>query len=144
MTHINRSALVMHSAEQMFDIVNDVEAYPDFLPWCSATELLYQDEQRIEATLHLAKAGLHYSFTTCNELVRPERMRIELVEGPFSHFSGLWTFEALSEEACKVTLDLGFEFSGKLTNFAMSKVFNQVASTLVDAFVQRAEQLYGR
>ncbi len=143
MTQVNRSALVLHSAQQMFDIVNDVRAYPDFLPWCASTELLCEDDQSMEATLHLAKAGLKYSFTTRNRLSRPDRIEIELVEGPFSRLTGVWTFEALNSEACKVSLDLVFEFSGKLTGMAMSKVFNQVATTLVDAFVQRAERVYG-
>ncbi len=143
MTQVNRSALVLHSAQQMFDIVNDVKAYPDFLPWCASTELLCEDDQSMEATLHLAKAGLKYSFTTRNRLSRPGRIEIELVEGPFSRLTGVWTFEALNSEACKVSLDLVFEFSGKLTGMAMSKVFNQVATTLVDAFVQRAERVYG-
>ncbi|QEQ95608.1 type II toxin-antitoxin system RatA family toxin [Neptunomonas concharum] len=143
MTQVNRSALVLHSAQQMFDIVNDVKAYPDFLPWCASTELLCEDDQSMEATLHLAKAGLKYSFTTLNRLSRPDRIEIELVEGPFSRLTGVWTFEALNSEACKVSLDLVFEFSGKLTGMAMSKVFNQVATTLVDAFVQRAERVYG-
>lgn len=143
MTQVNRSALVLHSAQQMFDIVNDVKAYPAFLPWCADTELHYEDDNQMEATLHLAKAGLKYSFTTRNQLERPGRIEISLVEGPFSQLSGVWRFEPLSDEACKVSLDLGFEFSGKLTGLAMSKVFNQVATTMVDAFVQRAEQLYG-
>ncbi|BBB28407.1 type II toxin-antitoxin system RatA family toxin [Neptunomonas japonica] len=143
MTQVNRSALVLHSAQQMFDIVNDVLAYPDFLPWCAKTELLFEDEQQMEATLYLAKAGLKYSFTTHNNLARPTKIELELVEGPFSQLSGYWTFEALSDEACKVSLSLGFEFEGKLKNLAMSKVFNQVATTLVDAFVQRADAIYG-
>lgn len=142
MTQVDRSALVLHSAQQMFDIVNDVLAYPDFLPWCANTELLYEDEHKMEATLYLAKAGLKYSFTTRNRLTRPLRIELELVEGPFSQLSGVWTFEPLSDEACKVSLNLGFEFKGKLKSIAMSKVFNQVATTLVDAFVQRADKIY--
>lgn len=143
MTEVNRSALVLHSAQQMFNIVNDVVAYPEFLPWCAATDLIYENEEEMQATLHLAKAGLKYSFTTHNRLLRPNRIDIDLVEGPFSRLSGVWTFEPLSEDACKVSLNLGFEFSGKLTGLAMGKVFNQVATSLVDAFVQRADKLYG-
>jgi ribosome-associated toxin RatA of RatAB toxin-antitoxin module len=142
MTQVNRSALVLHSAQQMYDIVNDVKAYPDFLPWCARTELLCEDEQKMEATLYLAKAGFKYSFTTRNHLLKPNRISIDLVEGPFSELSGFWVFDALNEEACKVSLSLSFEFAGKLKNMAMSKVFNQVATTLVDAFVQRADKLY--
>ncbi|MBN0986331.1 type II toxin-antitoxin system RatA family toxin [Amphritea pacifica] len=143
MTQVDRSALVLHTAEQMFDLVNDVESYPQFLPWCSGTTLIESTDEVMQASLKVAKAGLRYSFTTRNELQRPEIIRIELVEGPFSSLSGLWTFKPLSEEACKVSLSLQFDFSGKLTSLAMSKVFNQMAATMVDAFVNRADQVYG-
>lgn len=143
MTTVNRSALVLHSAEQMFDLINDVQKYPDFLPWCSRTKLIDEDEEMIEATLFLEKGGLSYSFTTRNLKKRPEKMTISLVEGPFKSLEGVWTFTPLNDEASKVELNLNFEFSGKLTSLAMSKVFNSVASSLVDAFVGRAEQVYG-
>jgi ribosome-associated toxin RatA of RatAB toxin-antitoxin module len=143
MAHINRSALVLHTQEQMFNIVNDVRAYPEFLPWCSSSQIIHEDVGQLEATLHLSKAGLKYSFTTRNQLHPYDRMEIQLVEGPFSKLVGVWTFEALSDEACKVSLDLQFEFANKLAGMAMAKVFNQVAATLVDAFVQRADALHG-
>lgn len=143
MTQINRSALVLHTAEQMFDLVNDVQRYPEFLPWCASTELISETEQELVATLHLAKSGLKYSFTTRNQLQRPRRMEIGLVKGPFSNLTGIWTFTPLSDEASKVELHMTFEFSGKLTGMAMSKVFNSVATTLVDAFVSRADKIYG-
>lgn len=143
MSEVKRSALVLHTAEQMFDLVNDVDHYPDFLPWCSGTDKIRETDTELEATLHLAKGGLSYSFTTRNHLERPRRMEIGLVKGPFKSLTGIWTFTPLSDEACKVELVMNFEFSGKLTGFAMSKVFNTVASTLVDAFVKRADQLYG-
>ncbi|MBR9865863.1 MAG: type II toxin-antitoxin system RatA family toxin [Oceanospirillales bacterium] len=143
MTQVDRSALVLHTAEQMFDLVNDVESYPQFLPWCSGTTLIESTDETMQASLRVAKAGLKYSFTTRNELKRPEMIRIELVEGPFSSLSGLWTFKPLSDEACKVSLSLQFDFSGKLASLAMSKVFNQMATTMVDAFVNRADQVYG-
>lgn len=134
---------MLHTAEQMFDLVNDVESYPQFLPWCSGTTLIESTDETMQASLKVAKAGLKYSFTTRNELKRPEMIRIELVEGPFSSLSGLWTFKPLSDEACKVSLSMQFDFSGKLTSLAMSKVFNQMAATMVDAFVNRADQVYG-
>jgi ribosome-associated toxin RatA of RatAB toxin-antitoxin module len=143
MTRVERSALVLHTAEEMFDLVNDVQAYPQFLPWCASTELIKSQDDELVATLHLAKAGLRYSFTTRNRLERPGKMTIELVEGPFASLSGVWTFTRLSDEACKVHLDLSFDFAGKLTDMAMGKVFNQVATTLVDAFVARADRVYG-
>jgi len=142
MTVINRTALVLHTAEEMFDLVNDVRRYPEFLPWCSRTEVVSEGDDHIEGTLYLSKGGLSYSFTTRNELERPKHMKIRLVEGPFKSLEGEWTFTELSDEASKVELNLSFEFSGKLTSLAMSKVFNSVASTLVDAFVSRSDQIY--
>ncbi|MDO6563224.1 type II toxin-antitoxin system RatA family toxin [Amphritea sp. 1_MG-2023] len=143
MTQVDRSALVLHTAEQMFDLVNDVERYPDFLPWCSGSTLIESTETTMQASLRVAKAGLKYSFTTRNEMERPKVIRLELVEGPFSSLSGEWTFKPLSDEACKVSLSLSFAFAGKLTNLAMSKVFNQMAVTMVEAFVDRADKIYG-
>ena len=143
MTVVNRTALVLHTSEQMFDLINDVRRYPEFLPWCSGTSVVSESADVLEATLKLSKGGLGYHFTTRNELVRPHSMRIGLVDGPFKRLEGVWTFTSLSEEACKVELNLSFEFEGKLTGMAMSKVFNGVATTLVDAFVARADQIYG-
>lgn len=142
MTQVDRSALVLHTAEEMFDLINDVERYPEFLPWCSSTEIISRTDDELVATLFLSKGGLKYSFTTRNQLNRPVSMTLELEEGPFSRLSGVWDFKPLSDEACKVSLSLQFEFSGKIASMAMSKVFNQVATTMVDAFVTRADQVY--
>ncbi|MGH1431976.1 MAG: type II toxin-antitoxin system RatA family toxin [Neptuniibacter sp.] len=142
MTQVERSALVLHTAEEMFDLINDVERYPEFLPWCAKTEVVSRTDEELVATLFLSKGGLNYSFTTRNQLNRPTRMTLELVEGPFSSLAGVWDFKVLSDEASKVSLNLQFDFSGKIASFAMSKVFNQVATTLVDAFVTRADQVY--
>ncbi len=110
---------MLHTAEQMFDLVNDVESYPQFLPWCSGTTLIESTDTTMQASLMVAMAGLKYSFTTRNEHERPGKIRIELVEGPFSSLSGVWLFQPLSDEACKVSLSLQFDFSGKLTSLAM-------------------------
>ncbi|MGH1460677.1 MAG: type II toxin-antitoxin system RatA family toxin [Neptuniibacter sp.] len=142
MTQVDRSALVLHTAEEMFDLINDVERYPEFLPWCAKTEVVSRTDEELVATLYLSKGGLKYSFTTRNKLTRPTQMTLELEEGPFSTLAGIWDFKILSDEASKVSLNLQFEFSGKIASFAMSKVFNQVATTLVDAFVTRADQIY--
>lgn len=142
MAQVNRSALVLHTAEEMFDLVNDVRRYPEFLPWCASTAVVSETDDTLEATLYLSKGGLKYSFTTRNFLQRPKHMEITLVEGPFKSLTGVWTFTPLNEEASKVELNMHFEFSGKLTGMAMGKVFNSVATTLVDAFVTRADQVY--
>jgi len=143
MTQIDRSALVLHSAEQMFDLVNAVEQYPEFLPGCVRTEVLSRTDDELVATLHLAKGGLKYQFTTRNCCERPGRMTLQLEEGPFSRLQGEWRFVPLSEEACKVVLHLEFEMGGRLTSLAVGKLFEQVASNMVDVFVSRADQVYG-
>jgi ribosome-associated toxin RatA of RatAB toxin-antitoxin module len=143
MTTITRSALVMHTAEEMFDLVNDVRRYPEFLPGCQATEVLDEDHNFIEARLTISKAGLQHSFSTHNDLVRPERMDIRLLEGPFSRFTGAWRFQKLSDEACKVSLDMEFEMGNFITGAAMGALFKQVAGAMVDSFVKRANEIYG-
>lgn len=143
MTVINRSALVMHSAEQMFNLVNDVARYPEFLQGCKATRVIAEGEDFIEASMVLAKAGFEQAITTRNTLVRPQSMEMKLVDGPFSKFKGVWRFQALSSEACKVSLELEFEVSNRLAGAALSAVFKQVASSMVDAFVARGKQVYG-
>ena len=143
MITITRSALVMHSAEQMFDLINDVRRYPEFLQGCQATEVIAEGEDFIEARLTIAKAGINQSFSTRNTLVRPERMEMRLVDGPFTRFEGIWRFQALSANACKVSLDMEFEVSNRLTGAALGAVFRQVANMMVDSFVKRAKQIYG-
>lgn len=143
MTTITRSALVMYSAEQMFDLVNDVARYPEFLQGCDQSRVIHADSESIEAELTLSKMGLSQSFTTRNQLQRPQRMEMQLVDGPFSHFSGVWQFDALSEEACKVSLHMEFDINNRLAGMALSTLFKQVANNMVDAFVQRAQVVYG-
>ena len=143
MTQIDRSALVFHSAKQMFDVVNDVQFYPEFLPWCAKSKILSTSESEMVASLSLAKAGLKYDFTTRNTLNSPEKISFELIEGPFKHLFGQWDFSPLDEDASKVNLTIDFEVSGKVAAFALSKVFTQVANTMVEAFVERANIVYG-
>lgn len=143
MTTITRSALVMHSAEQMFDLVNDVRRYPEFLQGCQATEVISEGDDFIEARLTISMAGIKQSFATRNTLERPVRMEMKLVDGPFSKFEGIWRFQALSPEACKVSLDMEFEVANRITGVALGAVFKQVANMMVDSFVKRAKSIYG-
>lgn len=143
MTTIQRSALVPYSAQAMFDLVNAIEAYPQFMDGCAGAAILSRSNDVIEARLELAKGGLRYSFTTRNKLLPPGRIELTLVEGPFEKFQGEWTFQALGEHACKIALHLQFEMSGRLLNFAARKVFDSVANQMVDALVKRAHKLYG-
>ncbi len=137
-----RSALVAYSAQQMFDLVNDIEAYPQYMEGCVGAEVLTRTDTWVEARLDLSKAGIRHSFITRNNLLPPQRMEIRLVRGPFRHLSGGWTFKPLAENACKVSLELEFEFSNKLLALAANKWFEGVAGTLVDALCQRAETVY--
>lgn len=142
MTSITRSALVMHSAEQMYALVNDVESYPQFLPGCAATELISKSDEELVASLTISKVGVNQTFTTKNKLQFPDRMELTLVDGPFSRFVGVWHFHRLSDEACKVSFDMDFEVNNKLAGIALGAVFKQMATTMVDSFVSRAKQVY--
>jgi ribosome-associated toxin RatA of RatAB toxin-antitoxin module len=143
MTSINRSALVEYSAEQMFDLVNDIEHYPKFMQGCVSAKVLSQSDTELVGELRLSKAGISQQFTTKNILVRPERIDMSLVEGGFKSLTSQWTFDALTEKACKVSLAMEFEFKSGLMGFAAEKLFSSSANNLVDAIVQRAHEVYG-
>lgn len=143
MTHIERSALVMHSAQRMFDLVNDVKRYPDFLPWCIDAHIQSESDTNLVAGLTIKKGGIKQSFTTRNEKQSPDWMSMELVDGPFKKLNGLFKFQPLSDEACKVIFQLDFEVAGKILGLTLTPVFKQASNTMVDAFVKRADELYG-
>ncbi|MCB1672637.1 MAG: type II toxin-antitoxin system RatA family toxin [Gammaproteobacteria bacterium] len=142
MTRIDRSALVNYSAEQMFRLVNDIESYPEFMHGCTSARVLSASDDELVGELTLSKAGIRHTFTTRNVLEPGRRMSMELVEGAFRHFSATWHFNALTEDACKVSLEMEFEFASGLMNFAMEKLFSSSANSLVDAVVQRAHSVY--
>jgi len=144
MPSIERSALVMHSTQEMFDLVNDVQRYPEFLPWCIGSDLISDSEDELVARLDVSKAGIHQSFTTRNEKQSPNWMTMELVDGPFKVLNGQFIFKALSDEACKVTLKMNFEVAGKILSLTLTPVFKQVANTMVDSFVKRADAIYSK
>ncbi|AWF82633.1 ubiquinone-binding protein [Microbulbifer sp. A4B17] len=144
MTEIERSALVMYSAEQMFDLVNDVASYPQFLPGCRATEIIHSDDTTLEARLVLSRAGIKQSFVTRNQLVRPETMTLTLVDGPFEQFKGLWEFTPLAENACKVSFTLSFSMKNRLIAAAAGKIFSDLANQMVAVMCERAEEVYGK
>lgn len=144
MTTISRSALVPYTPAQMFQLVDDVESYPEFLPWCRASQVLSRDEDEVRATLDIAYGGLHKSFTTLNRLQQNKMIEIRLVSGPFRRLEGFWRFDGLGEDGCKVSLDLEFEFSGRLLSMTFGPVFGQIANSMLDAFVRRAETVYAR
>ncbi len=143
MPNISRSALVMHSVEVMYQLINDVLAYPKFLPDCSDSKIIAQDEQSMTAALLVSKGGLKKWFTTENTLVSNEQVQMSLVDGPFKQLVGGWKLKALSDEACKIELNLDYEFSNKMFDLAFGRVFNNLANNMVQAFTQRAKEVYG-
>lgn len=142
MASIYRHALMPYSARQLFDIVNDVEKYPDFLPWCASGDIIEQTDDMMEASILMKKGRLNHRFSTRNTLVPGEMIRIELVNGPFKSLSGDWVFTSMPNDGCKIELRLQFEFSSKIMSALIGPVFTQIANSLVDAFCQRAHQLY--
>ncbi|MDO9168616.1 MAG: type II toxin-antitoxin system RatA family toxin [Methylobacter sp.] len=143
MTVIQKSALVKFSAQQMFDLVNDIEAYPKFLPWCSGSRIIKREDDIVEAELVISKGGFKKSFSTRNKADQGRRMTISLLNGPFSSLEGTWDFIPLREDASKISLDLEFEMSGKLASLAFGAVFNQICNTMVSSFTSRAKEVYG-
>lgn len=144
MPTVNRSALVRHTNQAMFDLVNDFERYPEFLPGCRRARLLEYDESHLVGELTLAKAGVEQSFTTRNELYAPDRIELSLVSGPFKRLQGQWLFTPMGETTCKVSLEMNFEFSNRLLGLAFGRLFSQVAGQLVSSFAKRADEVYGR
>ena len=143
MAVVEKSVLITHSAQQMFDLVDRCEDYPQFLPWCSQARVEFRDEQRTVATLYISYLSVKSHFTTENEKVVAQRMTLKLVDGPFRRLEGLWSFTPLAENACKVQFRLSYEFSSKLFEKIIGPVFSQIANTFVDAFVKRADDIYG-
>ena len=143
MTTIHKSALVPYSAEQMYILVDDIPAYPEFLPWCSGSREINRGDSVVEASLDIAHSGVHKSFTTRNRLEKNRSIEMQLVEGPFKYLNGVWRFEPLGDAGSKVGLDLEFEFSSKLLGMTFGPLFSKIASSLVDAFIQRARKVYG-
>ncbi len=142
MPSIIRQALMPYSAGQMYDIVNAVDKYSDFLPWCARSTVDSSTETSMQATLLMHKGKLNHSFTTRNQLDPGKKINIHLVNGPFKHLNGVWTFTQLNEKNSKIELNLNFEFSNRIISLLIGPVFTQIANTLVDAFCKRAHQLY--
>lgn len=143
MTTIYKQAIVPYTPQQMRVLVEAIENYPIFLPWCRSTRVLSRTATEVQATIELARGVIHKSFTTRNRTLDNQRIEISLIEGPFRSLTGHWTFVALGDQGCKVSLNLQFEFSSPLMSAGLGPVFGQIANTLVDAFCKRAAQLYG-
>lgn len=141
MPKIHRSALMPYSAETMFNIVNDVVAYPDFLPWCGDSNILSQDERSMDASVLMKKGKLNHWFSTHNELKTNQSIDMKLIDGPFKKLEGIWRFHKLDADSCKIELDLEFEFSLGLASTLLTPIFTQIANTMVDSFCARAYEV---
>src|SRR5262245_40255170 len=131
---LKRNAIVPYSARQMFELVNDIKEYPRFLPWCHSSQIVTRTETEVVATLEVNWKGIHKNFTTRNQLHPHERMEMILLNGPLKHMEGIWQFQVLEPQACKVLLDMEFEFAGGFIDKLFQPVFQHIANTLVEAF----------
>lgn len=143
MKRIARSAIVEHAAQQMYALVEDVESYPQFLPWCRAVRVGERSARRTVATLAVGLKGLRYEFTTENENRPHEAIELKLLRGPFRHFAAHWRFAALGERAARIQFAMEYEFAGALVSRALGPLFETIADTMVDAFKRRADAVYG-
>ena len=143
MADVFKTVLIPHSAERMYHLVTDVAKYPEFLPWCGGVEIFEENEGILDAKIHIKFKGLNQYFHTRNTNVRPSSIDMNFVDGPFKKFEGKWIFTALREDACKVEFKLHYEFENILLEKIIGPVFGMIASTFVDGFVKRADQLYG-
>ncbi|CAA0100714.1 Persistence and stress-resistance toxin PasT [BD1-7 clade bacterium] len=144
MAHINRSALLPYSDRQMFDLVNDVSAYPLYMDGCVQTEVHEHSHEAMLATLYLEKRGIKLQFTTRNVLDAPKSVVMSLDNGPFDTFEGRWFFQRLDDTVCKVILDIQFQLSSRIAGMATSRLFDGVSNNMVDALAKRANEVYGR
>lgn len=142
MPSIARSALVNHSAAQMYSLVCDIESYPQFLPWCDGTTTLEQSDTHQVATVTVDRRMKGISFTTRNTLIADESVHMALVSGPFKRFGGVWTFKGIDETACRVELSMDFEFQSRILGALLGPAFTKICDSMVAAFVKRAASVY--
>jgi ribosome-associated toxin RatA of RatAB toxin-antitoxin module len=140
---VKRSVLVPYSAARMFDLVADVEKYPEFMPWCGGASVEQRDDNGIQASITISLAGLRQRFTTRNTHDYPRRIELALVDGPFSSLNGIWEFQPLAEDACKVLFTLDYAFSNRPLEALVGPVFNRIATSFIDSFTKRANAKYG-
>ncbi len=143
MHSVERSVLVPHSASQMFDLVADVEKYPQFMPWCGGSTVSSKDSHGMQASITISLAGFKQVFTTRNTHHYPFCIELQLVDGPFSYLNGKWEFISLSDDACKVLFTLSYAFSNHTLETLVGPIFNRIASSFIDSFTQRALICYG-
>lgn len=143
MKRVARSAIVPHSAARLYALVEDIESYPRFLPWCIAAEVKSRDPASTLATITVGMRGVKQSFTTQNANRAPQAIDLKLVEGPFRRFAAAWRFQALGDQACKVEFSMEFEFASRALATLLQPLFERIADSMVDAFIRRADEVHG-
>ncbi len=144
MATISRNALVMYSPAQMYALVNDIAAYPQFLPWCTDSEILGTSDTEISASLEIKKGILQHRFSTRNTLRPDAAIDMQLIDGPFKQLAGHWRFDMIgNNQGCRVSLDIDFEFSNRMLSATLGPIFSQISGSMVDAFCKRAQDIYG-
>ncbi len=143
MTVIKKSTLVSYTPVQMFELVDRIEDYPRFLPWCRETTVYSRSDNEVRAAIVVAKGAIQHSFTTINRLQQGKMIEVRLLEGPFRHLEGFWQFEAIESGGCRVNFNLEFEFSNKLINLTSGPILQKIAESFIEAFCQRAKEVYG-
>jgi ribosome-associated toxin RatA of RatAB toxin-antitoxin module len=144
MALVEKTVLVEYPAARMYALVDDVASYPQFLPWCGGASILSRDGDTVRAEVLIDFRGIRQKFSTENRTQAPQHIEMTLVDGPFRHLDGSWRFKPLGEEACKIEFRMHYEFSNRLLEKLVGPVFNYIANTFVEAFVKRAESLYGK
>lgn len=142
MTNVKQARTMPYTPEQLFNMVDDIERYHEFLPYFNSSQVNFRNEDEVEATLTVTMAGFNKSFTTRNRLQRNKMIELRLVDGPFSHLEGFWRFDEVPA-GCHVSFDLEFDFAGSWLSSLMGPMFEQVAQSMIDSFAKRAEELYG-
>ena len=140
---VHKESIEPFTQKQMFDLVNDVSQYKEFIPYCTSSDVLSRNKDEVRASLGFSKGAMSKSFATINRLQPNKMMELKLLNGPFKHLEGFWKFEVISEQQTRVVLALEFEFSNKIMAMMFGSVFNQAANSLVSAFTKRAKQVYG-
>ena len=140
MHNIHKSAIVLHSSKKMFQLVDSVENYPRFLPWCGSTQIIERDNSKTIASIEINYKGIRQTFTTENTKKQNKEMMIKLIDGPFKSLSGEWMFKNLDKDSCQIELKLEYEFSNVILEKLISPVFNMIANTFIDEFIKEANR----
>ncbi len=144
MADVKKNVIVHHSREKMFNLVDRIEDYPLFLPWCGGTKVLERNTDITKASIHIKYSGVNQSFTTQNTKSYPDRIDLTLIDGPFRVLKGSWIFESINEDACSIDFHLHYEFSNFILDKLISPIFGKIANTFVDGFVTQADKIYGK